>query len=58
MKRTILAAVFAAFPTRHGPAENLAVVVANATYDSLPDIRASATRSTPPCAPSARPASR
>jgi peptidoglycan hydrolase-like protein with peptidoglycan-binding domain len=38
MRRTILAAAVAAFPFA-ALAENLAVVVANSSYDSLPDIR-------------------
>lgn len=38
MRRTILAAALAVLPFA-APAENLAVVVANANYDSFPDIR-------------------
>jgi peptidoglycan hydrolase-like protein with peptidoglycan-binding domain len=38
MKRTILAAALAAFPLAAW-AENLALVVANTSYDSLPDLR-------------------
>jgi peptidoglycan hydrolase-like protein with peptidoglycan-binding domain len=38
MRRTILAAAIAAFPLA-ASAENLALVVANASYDSLPDLR-------------------
>jgi peptidoglycan hydrolase-like protein with peptidoglycan-binding domain len=40
MRRLILAAAVAAFPVA-GWAENLALVVANASYDSLPDLRLS-----------------
>jgi peptidoglycan hydrolase-like protein with peptidoglycan-binding domain len=38
MRRTILAAAIAAFPLA-ASAENLALVVANTSYDSLPDLR-------------------
>jgi peptidoglycan hydrolase-like protein with peptidoglycan-binding domain len=38
MRRTILAAALAAFPLA-ASAENIALVVANASYDSLPDLR-------------------
>jgi peptidoglycan hydrolase-like protein with peptidoglycan-binding domain len=38
MRRTILAAALAAVPLT-ASAENLAIVVANASYDSLPDLR-------------------